>query len=180
MAAAQKQQEKEPVNIIHQNAIFCETIMKEQRHQKLYTSFGFNPYKKCKNHARLLTSLPHPSIHVHIFIDYVLAGKPNSKHDSADGTEDGRTHFVVKLVDLYLIPRGGHYHRSRVTICDRDQDEIKRSNRSPGENQAIKVTGGCPITDQGPGPHKPHPSTSTASAALDCMLDLVPRLSRKL
>lgn len=46
--AAQKQQEKEPVNIIHQNAIFRETIMKEQRHQKLYTSFGFNPYKKCK------------------------------------------------------------------------------------------------------------------------------------
>lgn len=40
--------------------------MKEQRHQKLYTSFGFNPYKKY----------------------YVLAGKPNSKHDSADGTED--------------------------------------------------------------------------------------------
>lgn len=47
-AAAKQQQEKEPVNIIHQNAIFCETIMKEQRHQKLYTSFGFNPYKKCK------------------------------------------------------------------------------------------------------------------------------------
>jgi hypothetical protein len=23
-------------------------------------------------------------------LDYVLAGKPNSKHDSADGTEDGK------------------------------------------------------------------------------------------
>ena len=57
MAAAQKQQEKEPVNIIHQNAIFCETIMKEQRHQKLYTSFGFNPYKKRKNRARMQVNL---------------------------------------------------------------------------------------------------------------------------
>ena len=49
MAAAQKQQkEKEPVNIVHQNAIFRETIHKEQRHQKLYTNYGVNPYKKSK------------------------------------------------------------------------------------------------------------------------------------
>lgn len=40
-----KQQEKEPLNIVHQNAIFRETVAKEQRHQKLYTSFKFNPYK---------------------------------------------------------------------------------------------------------------------------------------
>ena len=46
--AAQKQKEKEPVNIVHQNAIFRETIHKEQRHQKLYTSYGVNPYKKSK------------------------------------------------------------------------------------------------------------------------------------
>ena len=39
-------QEKEPINIVHQNAIFCETIFKEQRHQKLYTNYGVNPYKK--------------------------------------------------------------------------------------------------------------------------------------
>ena len=39
--------------------------------------------------------------------------------------------------------RGGHYHRSRVTICDRDQDEIKRSNGSPGENQTIKAPCDC-------------------------------------
>ena len=47
-AAAATQKEKEPVNIVHQNAIFCETILKEQRHQKLYTSYGVNPYKKSK------------------------------------------------------------------------------------------------------------------------------------
>ena len=45
MAAAGKQG-KEPVNIVHQNAIFRETIHKEQRNQKLYTDYGVNPYKK--------------------------------------------------------------------------------------------------------------------------------------
>ena len=88
-AAGKQQQEKEPVNIIHQNAIFCETIMKEQRHQKLYTSFGFNPYKKCKQN--LSPSQKYPiDMRLLGLIDYVLAGKPNSKHDSADGTEDGK------------------------------------------------------------------------------------------
>ena len=46
MADKSKQKEKDPVNIVHQNAISRETIHKEQRHQKLYTNFGVNPYKK--------------------------------------------------------------------------------------------------------------------------------------
>ncbi len=37
---------KGPVSVVHQNAILCETIMKEQRHQKLYTSYSVNPFKK--------------------------------------------------------------------------------------------------------------------------------------
>ena len=41
-------EEKEPENIVHRNAIFCETIRKEQSDQKLYTSYGVNPYKKSK------------------------------------------------------------------------------------------------------------------------------------
>ncbi len=49
--ATGKQQEKEPLNVVHQNAIFCETVTKEQRHQKLYTNYGFNPYKKSKQRA---------------------------------------------------------------------------------------------------------------------------------
>jgi hypothetical protein len=40
--------EREPPNFVHQNAILCETIMKEQRHQKLYTNYSVNPFKKCK------------------------------------------------------------------------------------------------------------------------------------
>ena len=49
MAAAGKPpKEKDPVNIVHQNAIHCETIRKEQRTQKLYTDYSVNPYKKRK------------------------------------------------------------------------------------------------------------------------------------
>ena len=56
-ATGATQKEKDPVNIVHQNAIFCETILKEQRHQKLYTSYGVNPYKKSKQS----TSVTHVS-----------------------------------------------------------------------------------------------------------------------
>lgn len=41
-----KPKEKDPVDIVHQNAIHVETIMKELRHQKLYTEFNINPFKK--------------------------------------------------------------------------------------------------------------------------------------
>jgi len=40
--------EKEPLNFVHQNAILCETINKETRHQKLYTDYSVNPFKKSK------------------------------------------------------------------------------------------------------------------------------------
>jgi len=71
MAAAKKQEGvKDPVNFVHQNDILCETIKKENRTQKIFTNYGINPFKKM----------------------YVLAGKPNSRHDTADGEED--THFL--------------------------------------------------------------------------------------
>lgn len=37
---------KSPVDFVHQNAIRCETIKKEQMCQKLYTEFSINPFKK--------------------------------------------------------------------------------------------------------------------------------------
>ena len=40
--------EKEPPNFVHQNAILCETIHKEQRTSKLYTNYSVNPFKKSK------------------------------------------------------------------------------------------------------------------------------------
>ncbi|RXN35543.1 protein FAM183A [Labeo rohita] len=50
--------EKDPVDIVHQNAIRVETIMKELRHQKLYTEFNINPYKK----LHILTDKPMSNI----------------------------------------------------------------------------------------------------------------------
>ena len=36
------------VNYVHQNAILCETIQKEQKNHKLYTNYSINPFKKSK------------------------------------------------------------------------------------------------------------------------------------
>lgn len=38
--------EKPAVNFVHQNAILCETIKKEQQNQKLYTNYSVNPFTK--------------------------------------------------------------------------------------------------------------------------------------
>ncbi|CAM9759247.1 cilia- and flagella-associated protein 144 [Lampetra fluviatilis] len=38
--------EKEPPNEVHQNAILCESIRKEERNLRLYTEFSINPYRK--------------------------------------------------------------------------------------------------------------------------------------
>ncbi|XP_060774453.1 protein FAM183A [Neoarius graeffei] len=46
MATPTKEKQKEPVDIVHQNAIRVETILKEQQCQKLYTEFTINPFKK--------------------------------------------------------------------------------------------------------------------------------------
>lgn len=75
MAQAQaKKPEKDPVNIVHQNAILCETIKKENECQRLYTNYSINPFKKM----------------------YTLTGKPNSLHDSADGEEDDNFLRIIK------------------------------------------------------------------------------------
>jgi hypothetical protein len=43
-----KKGDKEPKNIVHEQAILIETIRKELREQKLYENFTINPYKKRK------------------------------------------------------------------------------------------------------------------------------------
>ncbi|XP_016140235.1 protein FAM183A-like [Sinocyclocheilus grahami] len=50
--------EKDPVDIVHQNVIHVETIMKELRHQKLYTEFNINPVV----HFFILTDKPMSNI----------------------------------------------------------------------------------------------------------------------
>ena len=86
------------VNYVHQNAILCETIKKEQRNHKLYTNYSINPFKKSKLWSFTcnflfvfgtnfkLQALMFYSMY---FLVYTLTGKPNSVHDSADGEEDG-------------------------------------------------------------------------------------------
>ncbi|XP_039668269.1 protein FAM183A isoform X1 [Perca fluviatilis] len=37
---------KEKLDLVHQNAIHVETILKEQRQQKLHTEFSINPHRK--------------------------------------------------------------------------------------------------------------------------------------
>ena len=52
MAEAQKKSnEKQPKNIVHEQAILVETIKKELREQKLYKNFSINPFVKRKNNA---------------------------------------------------------------------------------------------------------------------------------
>lgn len=45
MAAAAKKNPTE-INHVHQTAILCETIKKEQKNHKIYTSYSINPFKK--------------------------------------------------------------------------------------------------------------------------------------
>merc|ERR1712106_928779 len=65
-AATMAEKKAKEVNIVDQNAIWRETIHKENRCQKLYTEYHINPYKKTDQ----------------------LTGKPNSHHDTAEGEED--------------------------------------------------------------------------------------------
>ncbi|BFZ16418.1 hypothetical protein BsWGS_19457 [Bradybaena similaris] len=78
--AATKGGEKAPLNWVHQNTILCETIRKENRCQKIFTNYGINPFRKI----------------------HVIAGKPNSPHDTADGEED--PHFLRIIERAYQEP----------------------------------------------------------------------------
>ena len=106
--------EKEPVNIVHRNAIFCETIRKEQRNQRLYTSYGVNPHTKSErpSHAHAHSAPPQLfSIPVH-----VIAGKPNSSYDSADGAEDS------EFLETYRKAQGSP--QSKYTFPQTEAQEI--------------------------------------------------------
>ena len=90
MAATQTQ--KEPKNLVHQNAILCETVGKELRNQKLYVRYTMNPHKKCKSTIGWFTTL---CLMMLFAVAYTLTGKPNSRHDSADGLGDGKSVHII-------------------------------------------------------------------------------------
>jgi len=66
---------KEPLNVVHQNAIFVETVKKENKNTNLFTEFTVNPYTKF----------------------HTLANKPNSKEML--GAEDETFHRVRQRFD---------------------------------------------------------------------------------
>ncbi|XP_031139827.1 protein FAM183A [Sander lucioperca] len=59
---------KEKLDLVHQNAIHVETILKEQRQQKLHTEFSINPHRK-----------------LHVLSDKPMSRKP--KEDVAESSE---------------------------------------------------------------------------------------------
>ncbi|KAM6962654.1 cilia- and flagella-associated protein 144 [Aplochiton taeniatus] len=79
-------QEKAPLDIVHQNAIHVETILKEQRSQKLYTKFSINPYKKF----------------------HVLTDKPMSKNTQEEVVEDPA--FLKIIHGACLVPTKKYTH----------------------------------------------------------------------
>ncbi|XP_047122757.1 cilia- and flagella-associated protein 144 [Hydra vulgaris] len=69
MSATKKYQSS--VNYVHQNAILCETIKKEQKNEKLYTNFSVSKV-------------------------YALTGKPNCTHDLENEEVDSRFLNIIK------------------------------------------------------------------------------------
>ena len=88
---AEKKDKKE-INIVDQNAIWRETIRKENRCQKLYTQYHINPYK------------PSNQVSGKFFYKIgksekkIFLGKPNSRHDAADGEEDAEFLNIIHKV----------------------------------------------------------------------------------
>jgi len=114
MAGSQK--DKEPVNIVAQQAILVETILKEERYQKLFTNYSINPFKKM----------------------HTLTGKPNSFHDTAEGEEDSNFRSVIARANevptkKYLTPQTESQEYGWMTQplieFDRHDDRLHRPTR---------------------------------------------------
>ena len=88
---AEKKDKKE-INIVDQNAIWRETIRKENRCQKLYTQYHINPYKPSNQVSGNFLKKT-SNILLNIFL-----GKPNSQHDTADGEEDAEFLNIIHKV----------------------------------------------------------------------------------
>ena len=89
---AEKKDKKE-INIVDQNAIWRETIRKENRCQKLYTQYHINPYKP-SNQVSGNFFFKNPQK----FLPNIFLGKPNSQHDTADGEEDAEFLNIIHKV----------------------------------------------------------------------------------
>ncbi|XP_064625294.1 cilia- and flagella-associated protein 144-like [Lineus longissimus] len=112
---------KDPVNFVHQNAILCETIEKETRHQKLYTNYSVNPFRKM----------------------HTITGKPNSTHDTEDGEEED-DHFLKVIrrarqepVKKFTTPQTEAQEIGWISTALIDTDRSDRRLNHPRQNTAI-------------------------------------------
>jgi len=111
---------KDPINAVSQNAILCETIMKETRHQRLYKNYSVNPFRRF----------------------YTIAGKPNSLHDTEEGEEDSHFKDVIKRaheepVKKYTNPQTEAQEIGWITRPLIDADRNDRRTHFPRQNSAI-------------------------------------------
>ncbi|KAJ6659488.1 hypothetical protein lerEdw1_018722 [Lerista edwardsae] len=81
---------KEPLDPVNQNKIFCETIRKELRHQRLHTEYGMNA---------LMTV-------------YNVTGKPSSWHDNLEEPADGK---FLKLIHHAALEPAKKYSEPQTT-----------------------------------------------------------------
>lgn len=120
MAKPAAQAQKDPLNFVSQNAILCETINKEQRHQKIYTNYSVNPFKKL----------------------HTITGKPNSFHDTEEGEEDNHFKSVISRAQQeptkkYLFPQTEAQEIGWITKPLIDTDRNDRRIHFARQNSAI-------------------------------------------
>ena len=61
------------MNYVHQTAILCETIKKEQKNQKIYKNYSINPFKKSMYFYILYITTVFLSFHIYLYIFCCLA-----------------------------------------------------------------------------------------------------------
>lgn len=94
--------------------------MKETRHQKLYTHYSINPFKKI----------------------HTITGKPNSLHDTEEGEEDSHFKKVIaranqEPVKKYVQPQTEAQEIGWITKPLIDTDRGDRRLHYPRQNSAI-------------------------------------------
>ncbi|XP_063687601.1 cilia- and flagella-associated protein 144-like [Bolinopsis microptera] len=94
--------EPAPLNFVHQNAILCETIKKEQKHQKLHKDYRVNPFKK----INVLASKPNSNVEDDTqedeqFINIFKKARevPTEKYDYPQTESQSYGWFTTPLID---------------------------------------------------------------------------------
>ena len=61
------------MNYVHQTAILCETIKKEQKNQKIYKNYSINPFKKSMYFYIIYITTVFLSFHMHFYTFFLLS-----------------------------------------------------------------------------------------------------------